>query len=393
MIQFLAGAPELLARYRNTPPAAAALIDAAMDARRLGMGAGLPQAFLEAAAPGYLTDDEWDALGEDWLEQGLAYTAVPCKGARGPLTRIRPRPARPAARDCGDEPASVAAAAGPLYWLADYLDQHGRAHRAGQIPPAEFWSAAAAHAAPGDQAALGDAAHARGLYRDAAQLHKNAAVSGRGARGNMVDSELGVGLVYTLDEQFQRLDLWQADHAGSVSAETQLQLLRQVAEAVAYAHGNRVVHRGLTPHAVWVHQPPDGDLRVLVGDWRSAGTVAGPGLTGVSGSGVTGLMGAADGGGSASVMKRPGAVDVDRRLAEAFQAPEGVWNRMPNGSGSTCSLSVPWRTTFWLVARRRPIARRCASGCTGTTGWTCRRTCRRCHRRCGRWCWRLPGPR
>jgi hypothetical protein len=41
VIQFLAGAPELLARYRNAPPAAAALIRAAMDARRLGMGAGL----------------------------------------------------------------------------------------------------------------------------------------------------------------------------------------------------------------------------------------------------------------------------------------------------------------------------------------------------------------
>jgi hypothetical protein len=38
VIQFLAGAPELLARYRNAPPAAAALIYAAMDARRLGMG-------------------------------------------------------------------------------------------------------------------------------------------------------------------------------------------------------------------------------------------------------------------------------------------------------------------------------------------------------------------
>ena len=178
VIQFLAGAPELLARYRNAPPAAAALIGAAMDARRLGMGAGLPQAFLEAAAPGYLTDDQWDALGEDWLEQALAYTAVPCKGARGPLTRIRPRPASRAARNRGDQPGSMAAAAGPLYRLADYLDQHGRAHRASQIPPAEFWSAAAAHAAPGDQAALGDAAHARGLYRDAAQLHKNAAASG-----------------------------------------------------------------------------------------------------------------------------------------------------------------------------------------------------------------------
>ena len=89
VIQFLAGAPELLARYRNAPPAAAALIHAAMDARRLGMGIGLPHAFLEAAAPGYLTGTEWDALGEDWLEQALAYTAVPCKGVRGPLTRIR----------------------------------------------------------------------------------------------------------------------------------------------------------------------------------------------------------------------------------------------------------------------------------------------------------------
>jgi hypothetical protein len=178
VIQFLAGAPELLARYRNAPPPAAALIDAAMDARRLGMGAGLPQAFLEAAAPGYLTDDQWDALGEDWPEQALAYTAVPCKGARGPLTRIRPRPARRAARHRGDPPSNTAAAAGPLYRLADYLDQHGRAHRASQIPPAEFWSAAAAYAAPGDQAALGDSAHDRGLYRDAAQLHKNAAGSG-----------------------------------------------------------------------------------------------------------------------------------------------------------------------------------------------------------------------
>jgi hypothetical protein len=178
VIQFLAGAPELLARYRNAVPAPAALIDAAMDARRLGTGPDLSQAFLEAAAAGYLTDDQWDALGEDWLEQALAYTSKDAKGVRGPLTLIRPRPARRASRSLGDQPVGMAAATGPLYRLADYLDQHGRTHRADQIPPAEFWSGAAAHAAPGDQAALGDAAHARGLYRDAAQLHKNAAASG-----------------------------------------------------------------------------------------------------------------------------------------------------------------------------------------------------------------------
>ena len=186
VIQFLAGVPELLSRYRNAPPATTALIHAAMDARRLGMGIAMPHAFLEAATPGYLTDTEWDALGEDWLEQALAYTAVPCKGVRGPLTRIRPRPASsgvggPGASDGSEQLAGgqVSIAGAPLYRLADYLDQHGRQHRKGQIPPAGFWAAAADHAFPGDQAALGDAAHLRGLCRDAAQLHKNAA-----ARGN-----------------------------------------------------------------------------------------------------------------------------------------------------------------------------------------------------------------
>ena len=86
MIQFLAGAPELLARYRNAPPAAAALIHAAMDARRLGMGIGLPQAFLEAAAPGYLTDDRVGRPG-----RGLA-------GA-GPGLHRRPVQGRPRAAD------------------------------------------------------------------------------------------------------------------------------------------------------------------------------------------------------------------------------------------------------------------------------------------------------
>jgi serine/threonine protein kinase len=147
---------------------------------------------------------------------------------------------------------------------------------------------------------------------------------------DLVDSDLGVGLVYPFDDRFQRLDLWLADHTGSLPAAEQLALLRQVAEAVAYAHGNRVVHRGLTPHAVSVRPLPDGGVGVLVGDWQSAGAVAGSPLTGLSAAGVTGLMGAVDGNNGAaeqpSVVMRPGAVDADRRLAEAFQAPEGVWS-------------------------------------------------------------------
>ena len=52
VIQFLAGAPELLARYRNAPPAAEALIHAAMDARRLGMGAACRRPSWKRPRPG-----------------------------------------------------------------------------------------------------------------------------------------------------------------------------------------------------------------------------------------------------------------------------------------------------------------------------------------------------
>ena len=244
VVQFLAGAPELLARYRNAPPAARAVIEAAMDARRLGMGAGLPRAFLAAAAPGYLTDDEWDAPGDDWLEQALASTARPAKGVRGPLTGIRPRPARSSATGSGAQDSDEQVAGGPastpggpLYRLADYLDQHGRAHRKGQIPPADFWAAAADHAFPADQAVLGDAAHARGLYRDAAQLHKNAA-----ARGN----PHAVSYLSNTPDYFRGDDrpaLWAAAHAPVDDPRLVAALLGSLLQAGAQEHVTALAER------------------------------------------------------------------------------------------------------------------------------------------------------
>lgn len=162
--QFLAGAPELAARYRNAPPAAAALISTAMDARRLGMGIVLPLTFLEAAAPAYMTETEWSGLPADWLEQGIAYTTAPCNGIPGPLTRLHPRPGASADR-------------APAYRLADYLEQLGRIQR-GRIPPTSFWDAAAYFARPADLPPLAASAQARGLLRHAALLRKQAAVHG-----------------------------------------------------------------------------------------------------------------------------------------------------------------------------------------------------------------------
>ena len=262
VLQFVAGAPELLARYRNSPPAASALIQAAMDARRLGMGIGLPLAFLRAAAPGYLTDTEWDALSEDWLERALAYTAVPCKGVLGPITRIRPRSSeslvsqpghRFSAEPTAGNPASITVM--PSYRLADYLDQHGRHGRRSQLPPAAFWSAAAEYASPGDQARLGDAAHARGLFRIAAQLHKNAA-----AAGNLQSIFFFSDTPYYLREDARPVR-WAIEHSPLDDPYAMAWLLDRLRESGADEHVAALLHR--TPAAHVRLDDPDGVVWLL----------------------------------------------------------------------------------------------------------------------------------
>ncbi|WP_348652400.1 hypothetical protein [Streptomyces sp. ATE26] len=163
--QYLAGAPALLERYENAPPAAKTLIEAAMDARRLGHNRDLPLNLLKGAAEGYLTDTQWDLMNDDWLEQALAYTTQPLRGARGPLTRIRPR-------------RSQTTTAHTSYRLADYLEQHGRRTRATRGVPAALWEALLDHAAPTDTATLAKSAGQRGLLRLATRLYATAAEAG-----------------------------------------------------------------------------------------------------------------------------------------------------------------------------------------------------------------------
>ena len=233
VIQFLAGAPELVARHRNAPPAAAALISAAMDARRLGMAVALPFAFLEQAAPGYLSDTEWDGLGDDWLEQALAYTAEPCNGVRGPLTPIRSRP--------GHE---VRTGQVPAYRLADYLEQNGRLTRRAVIPPPAFWEAASRHAAPADLLALASAASGRGLLRDAARLRKHAA-------GHVSATE-AAALVRDWPHPHKidpRPAQWAADHASLNDPFGVSRLLDALREAGAEQQAAALLDRDPAAHA------------------------------------------------------------------------------------------------------------------------------------------------
>ncbi|MFD0773103.1 hypothetical protein ACFQZ2_04100, partial [Streptomonospora algeriensis] len=137
LAQFLAGAPELVRRYRSASPGARALIEAAMDARRIGVGPNLSLAFLADAAEDYLDADESDSLEDDWLERAVAETGESVHGRLAPLRRAR-RVRRFAG---GVDTGSIE----PGYRLADYLEQLGRHERDEWCPPPSFWQAATDH--------------------------------------------------------------------------------------------------------------------------------------------------------------------------------------------------------------------------------------------------------
>ncbi|MFF5939025.1 hypothetical protein [Streptomyces sp. NPDC012508] len=160
--QDLAGAPELLRRYEHGTAPVRALLEAAMDARRLGVGLHLPQEFLIDAATDYLSDYDYDQLTEDWAEASFADLARPVHGRQAPLRRTRfrrlqHRPPGLAAQD----PVPVT---GPVFRLADYLEQHGRTIRRRCCPPASFWQAAHIHLTQPDDVV--------NLYRAAKDRHR-----------------------------------------------------------------------------------------------------------------------------------------------------------------------------------------------------------------------------
>lgn len=160
LTQYLAGGPALQALYRTASPVARALMDAAIDARRLGHGPHLPRSLLLAAVPGYLTRPQREMLPEGWQGEAFGYVTDhrPCRGARAPLTPLRPGPA-----ENGNIP--------PSFRLADHLEQSGQAERLTLAAPKALWEALLAQARGPDLIRLGRQAQSRGLYRYALRFY------------------------------------------------------------------------------------------------------------------------------------------------------------------------------------------------------------------------------
>ncbi|MBL1109751.1 tetratricopeptide repeat protein [Streptomyces sp. 5-8] len=266
--QDLAGAPELLNRYQRASPAAKALLEAAMDARRLGVGLHLPQAFLTDAAPDYLSQSDYDQLTDDWAEAAFAELAEPVHGRQAPLRRTTPRPLRrPPTPSTATAPPS-AQPAGPVFQLADYLEQHGRTTRRWLCPPSSFWYAAHTRLTrPDDLDNLAQAAERRHRLQWAHHLRHRAADHG------------GTRALYRLAEAREKagdregaetLARQAADHGDTYA----LLYLAQARERAGDRQGAETLYRQAADHGDTDALARLAEAREKAGDQEGAETLA-----------------------------------------------------------------------------------------------------------------------
>ncbi len=94
------------------------------------------------------------------------------------------------------------------------------------------------------------------------------------------ESELGPALVFEHDPAAMRLDQFLAQHLQDLTLDARLDLLRELAVGLGYAHGKRLYHQGLTPQNILVRGSASDRPRVQIMNWQVA--IRGEGNTGTS---------------------------------------------------------------------------------------------------------------
>lgn len=167
--QTLAAGPQLVDHYESAVapdgPYGKAIVTAAMDARRFGLASPLTEVFLEAAAPGYLTERQRaDADPGAWFAGAIRYARTIVMEVTSALEAVA-------------HPSGMGSLPG-VYRLADYLGHYARTTRQYEFPPACFWSALQLQATAPELEVLGAAAEEHGRYRIAVALYQRAAEAG-----------------------------------------------------------------------------------------------------------------------------------------------------------------------------------------------------------------------
>ena len=84
------------------------------------------------------------------------------------------------------------------------------------------------------------------------------------------DTDRGPALIFDYDPDAVRLDRFIADHQTTLGLDQRLDMLRQLVEALAYAHGKGLFHRALAPQSIIVRHLNDPRPQLVIGGWQVA---------------------------------------------------------------------------------------------------------------------------
>ncbi len=88
----------------------------------------------------------------------------------------------------------------------------------------------------------------------------------------LLEHDMGPALVIDQRRDAMRLDHYLVEHGAELDLPARLEMIRQLAEAVRYAHDRRLVHRALSPRAIVVEPGERGwtQPRLRIGEWQAA---------------------------------------------------------------------------------------------------------------------------
>ncbi len=89
--------------------------------------------------------------------------------------------------------------------------------------------------------------------------------------------ERGAALIFEHDPKAVRLDHFLRDSGERLDIDLRLGLLRQVAEALRYAHEKKLIHRTLSPQSILVSEPDSATPRVRIFNWQTGARAPGTG--------------------------------------------------------------------------------------------------------------------
>ncbi|MEP6587327.1 MAG: BREX system serine/threonine kinase PglW [Polaromonas sp.] len=84
------------------------------------------------------------------------------------------------------------------------------------------------------------------------------------------ETDMGPALVFDHDPKAQRLDHLLRDRGTQLTVTQRLQLVRDIAETLKFAHARRLYHRALGPQSIMVHTGEGGALTPRLMNWQTA---------------------------------------------------------------------------------------------------------------------------